>query len=110
MVDPNPNYYGGPVCPTLRFISIPGSQSAPEAVQNDEVQVGYLSGAEFISPAWDQEEYNWLTSRSRASSRRWPPRCCSATPISSGEPILHSFQTRARLEIRVEGIAVASLE
>lgn len=53
---PNPNYYGGPVCPTLRFISIPGSQGTLEAYQNDEIQVGYLRGAEFVSQAWDAGE------------------------------------------------------
>lgn len=56
VLKPNPVYYGGPVCPTLRFISIPGSQGALEAFQQGEIQVGYLRGAEFISQAWDADE------------------------------------------------------
>ena len=56
VLTPNPNYYGGPVCPTLRFVHIPGSQGTFEAYQNDEIQVGYLRGAEFVSQAWDAGE------------------------------------------------------
>lgn len=51
VLKPNPDYYGGPVCPTLRFIQIPGSQSTLEAFQNNEVEVAFLRGAKFADMA-----------------------------------------------------------
>lgn len=68
VLKPNPNYYGGPVCPTLRFISIPGSQGTLEAYQNGEIQVGYLRGAEFISQAWDAGEQGFYEAISSGRS------------------------------------------
>ncbi|WP_010540971.1 ABC transporter substrate-binding protein [Dietzia alimentaria] len=56
VLTPNPDYYGGPVCPTLRFVAIPGSQGTLEAFQNGEVEVGFLRGAEFVNAAWDADE------------------------------------------------------
>ena len=53
VLTPNPDYYGGPVCPTLEFIRIPGSQGTFEAFQNGELQVGYLRGAKFVAEAQD---------------------------------------------------------
>lgn len=53
VLEPNPNYYGGPVCPTLRFIRIPGSQGTFDAFQTGEVQVGFLRGSSFILEAKD---------------------------------------------------------
>lgn len=61
VLEPNPGYYGGPVCPTLRFISIPGSQATLEAFRNDEVQVGYLRGAQFINDATHDDEQGFLS-------------------------------------------------
>lgn len=68
VLKPNPNYYGGPVCPTLRFISIPGSQGTLEAYQKGEIQVGYLRGAEFISQAWDADEQGFYEAISSGRS------------------------------------------
>ena len=61
VLEPNPGYYGGPVCPTLRFISIPGSQATLEAFRNDEVQVGYLRGAQFINDAMEDDAQGFLS-------------------------------------------------
>src|SRR5699024_1862759 len=61
VLEPNPGYYGGPVCPTLRFISIPGSQATLEAFRNDEVQVGYLRGAQFINEAMEDDAPGFLS-------------------------------------------------
>ena len=55
VLEPNPNYYGGPVCPTLEFIRIPGSQGTYDAFQTGEVQVGFLRGAKFVSMAKDDD-------------------------------------------------------
>ena len=51
VLEPNPDYYGGPVCPTLKFIRIPGSQGTYDAFNTGEVQVGVLRGAKFVSDA-----------------------------------------------------------
>ncbi|AWH96318.1 ABC transporter substrate-binding protein [Dietzia psychralcaliphila] len=51
VLEPNPEYYGGPVCPTLKFIRIPGSQGTYDAFQTGEVQVGFLRGATFVNMA-----------------------------------------------------------
>ncbi|AWH92841.1 ABC transporter substrate-binding protein [Dietzia lutea] len=51
VLEPNPDYYGGPVCPTLEFIRIPGSQGTYDAFQTGEVQVGFLRGAKFVTMA-----------------------------------------------------------
>ena len=56
VLEPNPGYYGGPVCPTLRFVRIPGSQGTYEAFQTGELQVGFLRGAKTISGAQDAGE------------------------------------------------------
>ena len=61
VLEPNPTYYGGPVCPTLRFISIPGSQATLESFQNGEIQVGYLRGAQFINDATQDDEQGFLS-------------------------------------------------
>ena len=53
VLEPNPAYYGGPVCPTLKFIRIPGSQGTYDAFQTGEVQVGFLRGAQFVTTAQD---------------------------------------------------------
>ena len=53
VLQPNPEYYGGPVCPTLEFIRIPGSQGTMDAFQTGELQVGMLRGAKFVTDAKD---------------------------------------------------------
>src|SRR5699024_1213504 len=53
VLQPNPDYYDGPVCPTLEFIRIPGSQGTYEAFQTGELQVGMLRGAKFVTDAQD---------------------------------------------------------
>ena len=53
VLEPNPAYYGGPVCPTLKFIRIPGSQGTYDAFQTDELQVGFLRGAKYATMAQD---------------------------------------------------------
>lgn len=68
VLKPNPNYYGGPVCPTLRFISIPGSQGTLEAYQKGEIQVAYLRGAEFIGQAWGAGEQGFFEAISSGRS------------------------------------------
>lgn len=68
VLKPNPNYHGGAVCPTLRFINIPGSQGTLDAFQNGEIQVGYLRGAEFISQAWDADEQGFYEAISSGRS------------------------------------------
>ena len=55
VLQPNPDYYGGPVCPTLEFIRIPGSQGTMEAFQTGELQVGVLRGAKFVTDAQDAD-------------------------------------------------------
>ncbi|MDV8001397.1 ABC transporter substrate-binding protein [Rhodococcus sp. IEGM 1408] len=55
VLEPNPAYYGGPVCPTLKFIRIPGTQGTYDAFQTDEVQVGFLRGAKFVTTAQDDD-------------------------------------------------------
>ncbi|HIW69272.1 MAG TPA: ABC transporter substrate-binding protein [Candidatus Dietzia intestinipullorum] len=51
VLQPNPDYYGGAVCPTLEFLRIPGSQGTFEAFQNDELQVSFLRGSKFVADA-----------------------------------------------------------
>lgn len=53
VLEPNPEYYGGPVCPTLKFIRIPGSQGTYEAFQTGELQLGFLRGAKPVTNAQD---------------------------------------------------------
>lgn len=53
LMKPNPDYYGGTVCPTLEFVRVPGSQGTFEAFQTDELQVGFLRGSKFVSDAMD---------------------------------------------------------
>ncbi|MCT1864551.1 peptide ABC transporter substrate-binding protein [Dietzia sp. HMSC21D01] len=55
VLEPNPDYYGGPVCPTLKFIRIPGSQGTYDAFQTGEVQVGFLRGAKFVNMAQNDD-------------------------------------------------------
>ena len=55
VLEPNPNYYGGPVCPTLKFIRIPGSQGTYDAFQTDELQVAFLRGAKFVNMAQNDQ-------------------------------------------------------
>ncbi|GLB64598.1 ABC transporter substrate-binding protein [Dietzia sp. NCCP-2495] len=61
VLEPNPTYYGGPVCPTLKFISIPGSQATLEAFQNAEVEVAFLRGAQFVHDAVDADLQGFLS-------------------------------------------------
>lgn len=67
VLEPNPDYYGGPVCPTLRFIQIPGSQSTLEAFKNGEVEVAFLRGSKFADMAReaDAQGYEEITSAGR---------------------------------------------
>ncbi|MCT1639683.1 ABC transporter substrate-binding protein [Dietzia cinnamea] len=67
VLKPNPDYYGGPVCPTLRFIQIPGSQSTLEAFRNGEVEVAFLRGSKFADMAReaDAQGYEEITSAGR---------------------------------------------
>ena len=67
VLEPNPTYYGGPVCPTLKFTQIPGSQATFEAFQNGEVQVGFLRGSKFADLAReaDAQGYEEITSAGR---------------------------------------------
>ena len=51
VLEPNPDYYGGVVCPTLKFIRIPGSQGTYEAFQNGELQLGMLRGGSYVATA-----------------------------------------------------------
>src|SRR5690606_36545507 len=51
VLSPNPDYYGGPVCPTLRFTRISGSQGTYEAFQTGELQIGFLRGAQYVTNA-----------------------------------------------------------
>lgn len=53
VLKPNPDYYGGPVCPTLRFINIPGSQGTFDAFQVGELQAGFLRNGKFVAMAKD---------------------------------------------------------
>lgn len=53
VLKPNPDYYGGPVCPSLRFINIPGSQGTFDAFQTGELQVAFLRNAKFAAMAKD---------------------------------------------------------
>ncbi|MDV8001398.1 ABC transporter substrate-binding protein [Rhodococcus sp. IEGM 1408] len=53
VLEPNTGYYGGPVCPTLKFIRIPGSQGTYEAFQTGELQLGFLRGAKTVTAAQD---------------------------------------------------------
>ena len=53
VMKPNPNYYGGEVCPTLEFVRVPGSQGTFEAFQTGELQVGFLRGAKIVHDAMD---------------------------------------------------------
>lgn len=53
VMKPNPNYYGGPVCPSLEFIRVPGSQATFDAFQNNELQVAFLRGSKFVVAAED---------------------------------------------------------
>lgn len=55
VLKPNPDYYGGPVCPSLRFINIPGSQGTFDAFQNDEIQAAFLRNAKFVTMAKDAD-------------------------------------------------------
>ena len=61
VMEPNPTYHGGPVCPTLKFISIPGSQATLESLQNGEIEVGYLRGAQFVHDAVDADMQGFLS-------------------------------------------------
>ena len=56
VLQPNPDYWGGVVCPTLEFIQIPGSQGTLEAFQTGELQLGYLRGSKFVTDAQDAGE------------------------------------------------------
>ncbi|MBF6842016.1 ABC transporter substrate-binding protein, partial [Acinetobacter baumannii] len=67
VLQPNPEYYGGPVCPTLEFIRIPGSQGTYEAFQTGEVQVGFLRGAKTVTDAQDAGEQGFETITSSGS-------------------------------------------
>lgn len=68
VLQPNPNYYGGPVCPTLEFIRVPGSQGTFEAFQNGELQVSHLRGSKFVVAAQEAGEpgFHEVSSAGRA--------------------------------------------
>lgn len=53
VMQPNPDYYGGTVCPTLEFVRVPGSQGTFEAFQNGELELGFLRGSRFVADAID---------------------------------------------------------
>ena len=55
VLEANPNYYGGPVCPTLKFIRIPGSQGTTDAFKTGELQAGFLRGSKFVAAAQDAD-------------------------------------------------------
>ena len=67
VLEPNPDYYGGVVCPTLKFIRIPGSQGTYEAFQTGEVQVGFLRGAKTVTDAQDAGDRGFETITSSGS-------------------------------------------
>ncbi|MEB8327249.1 ABC transporter substrate-binding protein [Dietzia kunjamensis] len=67
VLEPNPDYYGGPVCPTLRFTRIPGSQGTYEAFQTGELQVAFLRGAKTVTEAQDAGEKGYETILSAGS-------------------------------------------
>lgn len=48
---PNPDYYGGVVCPTLRFTRISGGQGTLDALNTGEFQAGFLRGAQYVTDA-----------------------------------------------------------
>src|SRR5699024_10649847 len=56
VLQPNPDYYGGAVCPTLEFLRIPGSQGTFEAFQTDELQVSFLRGSKFVADDHEAEQ------------------------------------------------------
>lgn len=51
---PNPDYYGGVVCPTLRFTHIAGGQGTLDALSTGEFHVGFLRGAQNVANAKKQ--------------------------------------------------------
>jgi peptide/nickel transport system substrate-binding protein len=51
VLEPNPDYYGGPVCTSLRFVLVPGAQATYDAFGTGELQVGFLREAPVIAKA-----------------------------------------------------------
>lgn len=49
VLEPNPNYYGGPVCATLRFIAIPGQQATSDAFRTGEIQSAFFRDPAVVS-------------------------------------------------------------
>ena len=68
VLKPNPDYYGGVVCPTLRFIRIPGGQGTLDAFQNGEIQAGFLRNAKFVTAARDADEQGYYEITSSGSA------------------------------------------
>lgn len=51
VLEPNPGYYGGPVCASLRFVLVPGAQATYDAFTTGELQAGFLREAPIIAKA-----------------------------------------------------------
>ncbi|MFD4181688.1 ABC transporter substrate-binding protein [Rhodococcus sp. NPDC058514] len=51
LLEPNPNYYGGPVCASLRFVMVPGAQATYDALTTGELQTAFLREAPIIAKA-----------------------------------------------------------
>lgn len=51
LLEPNPDYYGGPVCTSLRFVMVPGAQATYDALTTGELQVAFLREAPIIAKA-----------------------------------------------------------
>lgn len=56
---PNPDYYGGVVCPTLRFNRIAGGQGTLDSVNAGEFQVGFLRGGRYVTAAKDEGHHGY---------------------------------------------------
>lgn len=48
---PNPTYYGGPACVTLRFVTVPGAQATLEAFRAGELQAAFLRDPQVVDAA-----------------------------------------------------------
>lgn len=51
LLEPNPDYYGGPVCASLRFVMVPGAQATYDAFTTGELQAAFLREAPIIAKA-----------------------------------------------------------
>lgn len=64
---PNPDYYGGVVCPTLRFSRIAGGQGTLDTLNTGEFQVGFLRGGRYVTAAQDEGHSGYADSISAGS-------------------------------------------